>query len=292
MISKKAKAIYRTVELIKFKEKMNFDNPRRTKLNYIPLILNKNNTVEKVQICNRNVYKIVPKEVAGNKHIVFFHGGGYASESSVNHFLMINKFVDLCKQRVSFVEYPLTPEHTIHDTLEMVMETYKVLNEECPNDRFLLMGDSAGGGLALVVAMLIRDQIKAGASLKKPEKLILFSPWLDVTMTNPDILIYDEKDLFLNLNALEEVGKRYASDLPLDDFRVSPIYGDLTNLGEILLLYGSDEVFQPDCLKMSLMQDVVGTQIKGLAFESMQHDWVLFPIPEQEDALQVAVEFV
>lgn len=287
MISNKAKAVFKAIELIRFKETMSFEHPRRTKLNYIPLVLYFKNDIVQLEIQGRNVYKIVPKEAPTNLHIVFFHGGGYTHESSINHFIMINKLINLANCRVTFVEYPLVPESNVHHTLSMVNETYALLVKQYPEHRFVLMGDSAGGGLALVLSMMIRDQ-----KMKQPEKVVLVSPWLDISMTNPEIPFYDDKDLILNLEALEDVGSRYASNLPKNDFRVSPIYGDLNQLGEIFVLYGTHEVLKPDCDKLCQMQNLVGTNIRCSVYEEMQHDWVVMPLPEQEEALDEIAAFL
>ena len=305
MISKKAQTVFKAVEVIKFKEKMNFDSPRRTKINYIPMLLNLQNTIEKIEIMGRNVYKIVPKESENQAnqndqpwHVVFFHGGGYASESSVNQFLMINKFIKLTGIRVTFVEYPLSPEHHVHHTTLMVYQTYQHLVQEFPEHRFILMGDSAGGGLALVLALMIKESVHAQKTgsllpkLKQPEKLILYSPWLDVSMTHEAIPEYDTKDLFLNLEALKDVGKRYAHDLSLDDPRVSPIYGDLNDLGHIALFYGTHEVLAPDCEKFSKLEGLSGTRIESYVYEEMQHDFMIMPLPEQDQVLQETYEFI
>lgn len=287
MISKKAKAVFKAIELIKFKENMSFDHPRRTKLNYVPLVLYFKNDLIQLEIQGRNVYQIIPKEDPTNLHVVFFHGGGYAHESMINHFLTINKLINLANCRVSFVEYPLVPESNVHQTLSMVKETYSFLVAQNPNHRFVLMGDSAGGGLALVLRMLVRD-----SKLKQPEKTVLMSPWLDISMTHPEIPLYDEKDLILNLKALDEVGSQYAAELPKNDYRVSPIYGDLNDLGEILVLYGTSEVLKPDCDKLCQMQNLGGTKIRCSVYEGMQHDWVMMPLPEQEEALDEVVAFL
>ena len=59
MISKKAQNIFKAVEMIKFKEKMNFDSPRRTKLNYIPMLLSLQNTIDRIEIMGRDRKSVV-----------------------------------------------------------------------------------------------------------------------------------------------------------------------------------------------------------------------------------------
>lgn len=292
IISKKANAIYRTASWIRFKEKMNFEHPRRAKYPYIYLILGKNNAIQESEVQGRKIYTISPQNRQGNEHILYFHGGGYAAESSINHFILINKLIKRCQHAVTFVEYPVTPESHCEQTLEMVLSTYDLLMSRHPEDRWILMGDSAGGGLALVLAMLIRDAILLGSPWIQPEGVVLLSPWLDVSMSNEEIQSYDEKDVFLNLEVLKEAGRRYAGSLSLDDFRVSPIYGDLTNLGKVFVLYGSDEVLRPDCHKLCNEINAVGSEFVGIEYLQMQHDWIVFPIPEQERALDQICDFI
>jgi len=287
MISKKAKAVYKALEMINFKSQMNFDNPRRAKIRRIPLLLNFENEIEHFKIMDRDVYNLYPDDFRTKKHVMFFHGGGYANEASINHYVMISKFINMAHCVITFVEYPLVPESDVLQALDMALIAYKEQLSRFPEHQFTFMGDSAGGGLALALAMQVRD-----LEMRAPEKLILFSPWLDVTMTHPDIPQADARDLILNLESLHEVGLKYANGLPLEDYRVSPIYGDLSNLGEILVFYGSDEVFRPDCDKFANMDPIEGTSITAIEYEMMQHDWVVMPIPEQQQALREAVDFL
>ena len=287
MISKKAKAINKVLEVIKFKETMNFENPRRTLVKRVPLLLNFQNEIEHHEIHGRDVYNIIPDEHKTEHHVIFFHGGGYANEASINHYLMINKFINAAKCTVTFVEYPLAPEATAYEAIKMAYDTYLTQLAAYANHRFTIMGDSAGGGLALSLAMKIRDE-----KIKQPEKIILFSPWLDIALTNPQIKEVYSKDLILNIDALLDIGSIYAHDLPFDDYRVSPKFGDLNHLGKILVLVGSDEIFYPDCLAFMQQTGLVGTHITGTVYEDMQHDFMILPIPEQEIALEEAVTFL
>lgn len=287
MISKKAKAINKVLEVIKFKESMNFDNPRRTLVKRVPLLLNFQNEIEHHEIHGRDVYNIIPDEHKTAHHVIFFHGGGYANEASINHYLMINKFINAAKCTVTFVEYPLAPEATAYEAIKMAYDTYLEQLAQYATHRFAIMGDSAGGGLALALAMMIRDE-----KIKQPEKIILFSPWLDIALTHPQIPNRYHKDLILNIDALLRIGQIYAHDLPMDDYRISPKFGNLNNLGKILVLVGSDEIFYPDCIEFIHQNDIVGTTITGTVYEDMQHDFMVLPIPEQDLAIEEAISFL
>ncbi len=286
-ISGKALAISSVLKLTKFKDNVDFFEPKRSKKIKLPQSLYKFNLIETVEIMGRNVHSIMPFEFTSKQHVVFFHGGGYVHEPSRNNLAMIEKFIELAKCMVSYIEYPLSPESNSSGTIEMAFEAYKVQIEKFPDHTFILMGDSAGGGLALALAIHIKYM-----KIKQPEKLVLFSPWLDISLTNPEINDYETRDFLLNTEKLKAAGERYASDIPLDDYRVSPIYGNLNDLGKILVFYGSEEILKPDCEKLISKPGLKNTFIKGIEYEEMQHDWVVLPILEQDLALDDVLDFL
>ena len=93
------------------------------------------------------------------------------------------------------------------------------------------MGDSAGGGLALGLAEALRDE---GDTL--PEELILISPWVDLTMSNPDMKDYVKHDPMLGIDGLRRMGEVWANGLELTDPKVSPIFGDLSGLPPVTII--------------------------------------------------------
>ena len=60
--------------------------------------------------------------------------------------------------KVTFIDYPLAPEHTYEKTHEIVMKHTERLQLKNYGDEFYLFGDSAGGGLALAVLQILRDE--------------------------------------------------------------------------------------------------------------------------------------
>jgi acetyl esterase/lipase len=87
----------------------------------------------------------------------------------------------------------------------MVVKLYKQMMQTNEAENMILMGDSAGGGFALALAQRLRDE-----HLPQPGKIILLSPWLDITLTNECIKSIDRIDPFLGIEGLLEAGKQYA----------------------------------------------------------------------------------
>ncbi|MDA3822003.1 MAG: alpha/beta hydrolase, partial [Bacteroidales bacterium] len=175
------------------------------------------------------------------KHIIVFHGGAYVAEALKGHRRLIETLAQNYDFKVTFIDYPLAPEYNASYSHKIVLEAYNIVTESNKDDVFYLLGDSAGGGLALAFLQTLKNN-KAPVI---PEKTVLLSPWLDATMANPDIADYIEKDVLLRLDALIECATLYAGELELDNPLLSPINGDLEDLSNLKVFVSSHELFYP-----------------------------------------------
>jgi pimeloyl-ACP methyl ester carboxylesterase len=148
-----------------------------------------------------------------------------------------------------------------------------------------LIGDSAGGGLALAFAEYLRDN---GTQL--PQKLFLLSPWVDVTMSDPAIAEYEQKDLMLNSYGLIELGKLWAGELDTKDPSVSPLYGEMKSLPPTMIFTGTDEVMVPDNTTLYHKMREAGVDCSLIFGEGLWHVFVQDEIPEAVSARQMIVD--
>lgn len=278
MLSIKAKIALETIKSLNTKKNLNFMAPPRFRRQKLPNFLLKWYPVREGDI---DGFRYFTFEGTSSRHILFLHGGGYAMEATIGHYMLIKRMMEMYSVSVTIIEYPLTPEYQAHTTLDVVSRLYKYLSAENPTHTFSLFGDSAGGGLALTLAMWIREN-----RLPQPERIILVSPWLDIALENEAIMDYKERDVLLDLEGVQAVGNHYRGSLSKTDYRVSPLYGDLSHLGKIALFYTSEEILKPDCVFLS-ERVAEGTQIKSFEFEELWHDFILWPIPERESFLEL-----
>ena len=230
----------------------------------------------------------VKTEESLNRHVIFLHGGGYVLRAVRSHKNIVERMVKKYNLKVTFVDYPLAPEYTADKTHEVLMKAYKSVTEKNKGDKFYFFGDSAGGGLALAFLQEARDKHVTPF----PKKTVLMSPWPDISMTNEEIKDFEEKDPLLPVQSLIKVGKQYAGNLDLKSPLVSPIDGNIDNLGDIMLLFGTNEVFYPDCMKLSDMFDIaIGTRMELYIGENLCHDWILAPLKETDEALDAIGKF-
>ncbi|KAI1302091.1 hypothetical protein EDD11_005740 [Mortierella claussenii] len=138
--------------------------------------------------------------------ILYLHGGGYYTGSKEEHRVLIGPLVKRLGRniRILTVNYRLAPQHPFPAALidalscymwlleQPVSETFSLANDSNslgqglsdtyfqPN-QIVFMGDSAGGGLALSLSLLLRDY----GRLPQPLTIATWSPWMDLTQSLP-----------------------------------------------------------------------------------------------------------
>src|SRR5699024_7178341 len=175
----------------------------------------------------------------------YIHGGAYVYRISRLHWNFLSRLVNELHCTIIVPLYPLAPEHTYQHTLSFIYEFYRQQVKTVERGaNMVLMGDSAGGGLALALAQLLKEK-----QHKQPEQIILISPWLDVSLSNPEVTPIEKQDPFLVRDGLIEAGKMYAGHTDTQHPKVSPLYGDLNGLGKITLFMGTHDILVADARK-------------------------------------------
>jgi len=290
MTSFKAKMFSFSLKIFRAKKRSNkiFSYPTRTEKGFVPKKIQSLFNVDIQNVNSKVVATIESKQKVTDTHVIFIHGGAYAVEITPLHWSTVKSIVNKIFCRMTVVDYPLTPENNYKETFEMMSNTFDMLTKKYPNDKFIFMGDSSGGGLALAFSQkLIKDN-----SPVLPIKNVLVSPWLDITMTNPEINKTDSVDHFLCLDALKSAGERYSDGDDKNQYLLSPINGDLNNLPDTAVFYGTHENFFADCVKLKEKAKNANTRFKFYEYKKMQHVWVVFPIPEAKRAIDEICEFI
>ena len=215
-------------------------------------------------------------------HVFMLHGGGYIMEAMPMHTDKLKAFADR-GLRVTAFAYPLAPEHDMDTIHAAVDEAYELVRKEYPNDTFAVYGDSAGGGLGLNLLMRLRDK---GAA-DRPMKSIWASPAVDMTLENPDILKYKDNDKSLDYNGAKGMSAMVARGEDLTLPKYSPLYGDLSNLGDMLMFYGGGEILRPDCeVFAEKVKTVEGTAVRSVMAEKRFHDYLMMVGYGYEEAIE------
>lgn len=272
-LSKKAKMIQSTMDVIglkkKLEKKMILDDFEKEPVEPSKAML-KNYNVAMDQQEGRKIWTLSPTDTLRNTVILYLHGGGYIANITKNHWQLIETLINETKATIVVPDYPLAPKAKCREVYSFMETLYEGLVINYPKDRIIFIGDSAGAGLAFGFVQQLRNMNK-----NQPEQMILFSPWLDVTMSNPKIKLIDTLDKMLSIKGLKNAGKKYAGSLDLKDHRVSPIYGDLTDMCQLSIFTGTNDLLNADARKCQQMMQENDLNCNFFEYPHMFHDWVI-----------------
>jgi acetyl esterase/lipase len=246
----------------------------------MPVLLQESYQVEEQYFRGMRCYIFSPEQET-DCIILYLHGGGYIDQPLLWHWRFLNKLSTTAKAKIVVPIYPKSPNYTYEQVVEAILPLYQDMALGIGQGRFVIMGDSAGGGLALVLA----QQAKT-LDVPQVKEIILISPWLDMSMTNPEIPAYQKYDPRLGKTGLIQIARLYAGGADLKNPLLSPIYGDCHGLGRITLFIGTHEILYPDAQRFYRLLEEQQIPVQYFEYEKMNHDFLLSPIPEAEQAIE------
>jgi monoterpene epsilon-lactone hydrolase len=289
MESRSSKAVKLVLRLMKYKEpytKYDLDIKRVRKDNIsVPgRGMCKGCKIKEEAVGFFRIWHLTPKKLKNKKLIIYFHGGGFIEGMVKEQWNTIAKIAVLTGSKVLIPEYPLAPESNYRDVLAMVLETYIKALETTNAADVSFVGDSAGGGMLLSFAMLLRDEKRS-----LPSKLIVLSPWVDVTMTNPEMEALDKVDPMISMPGLKRAGEMYAGGSKTTDYLISPLYGNMTGLPPTYIFAGTHDILYPDAKIYADKSKAAGVDTYYYEYPKMVHGWMFLPIIEAKKAIKEIV---
>lgn len=239
----------------------------------------------------------LPGDGSSPKGMAMFwvHGGGYFIGSCyTKQLLTVAGVAKAGGITIVCPEYRLAPEHPFPAALDDVLAAYTALVQWWPANKVALIGDSAGGGLALALLLRLRQE-----SVALPAAVGLLSPWTDLTASGDTSYtlvavdpIQDGSDNSLQLAYV--AGNTTQLTHPL----VSPLFGNYTraavgDLPPILIQVGLRDLLLSDSVNLYRKLRRAGQSVSISPWEGM---WHVFPgylrIPEAQEAGQEMAAFL
>lgn len=192
-----------------------------------------------------------------SKAILQLHGGAYSrslKENGVTYRRAAVQYAKLSGAGVLTVDYRVAPEHPYPAALEDAVLAYRWLLEQgYKPERIIIVGDSAGGGLALATALYIRD-----TGMPMPAALVTMSAWTNLNYKR---------------RTPAYVGKNRA-----DEPYISPIYGEYNGFPPMLMQVGGDELLLNDTVRVAQKAQEAGVAVQQTTYPGMFHVFqMLFP---------------
>lgn len=206
--------------------------------------------------------------------IIYIHGGAFISGPSQHHWDTIKTIFNKKSSTIWMVDYPKAPENDITEISRNIDEVYSLALKSFKPENIILIGDSAGGTLILSLTQRI-------AEIQKPKKIILISPVLDASFNNPSINIIQDKDIILSPIGVKHAKQLCVGNNPINDPRISPLFGSVNNLPEIILFLATDDITYPDqCL---FVEKLKINNVKHHVYigEGLPHIWPLLPVMKE-----------
>ena len=169
--------------------------------------------------------------------VLFFHGGGFVVGSVDTHAPACAEIARVLNVPVLSVEYRLAPEHRWPAAPDDAEAAARWLASNPPElDRavtsLVVMGDSAGGNLAIVTAMALRDSPAAVPVIVQAP----LYPAADMSRAYPSFDAFAEGYL-LTRDTMTWFADAYAADLP--HARTSPLAHDLAGMPPAVIVTAS-----------------------------------------------------
>ncbi len=222
------------------------------------------------------------------KIILYCHGGGYSTGSSKYSRTITSKLAVSTSRDVLSFDYRLAPEFPYPAPLEDALKIWDALMlMGYGADDIILAGDSAGGNLALILALKLKEE---GRFL--PKGLVLLSPWTDLTHSGQSILKRAERDPVLNPEYLHKIRDGYAKGQDFEDPLVSPLFGEFANFPPTYIQVGENEILYSDSTRLYKKMTEAGVLAKIDKFEGMCHVFQMIPFQKAYDAVDKIAEFI
>ncbi len=216
--------------------------------------------------------------------IIQLHGGGYYGPIHNIYRDMAALYVEVSDgMPVLSVDYRVAPDNPYPAALNDALTAYKwVLNEGYEPSRIIIVGDSAGGGLALAVGHYLKDH-----NMPFPAGFVVMSPWTDLALTGDSYQGNFEIDPIFGgtKESLVFQNEYYRLDYPENPY-ISPLYGSFEDFPPMLIQVGDMEMLLSDSLRVAEKAKQAGCLVKLHVFEGMFHDFQmgLLYYPESKSA--------
>lgn len=274
------KILERVLKIIRFKQNNSYENLVKMKnVSKVPAFFFPKAKIECDMSNSYSQWNIISNDQDAYKHILYFHGGAYVTGFSLGHWSFLGELYRKSACNIHTPDYPLAPQTKAEDLLKYIQLLYFDMIEKYGRENMIIMGDSAGAGIALALCQSLEKSQQAS-------DLFLLSPWLDLSMNNPEIDTIDKNDLILNIQGLKDSALAYAGDLDLRNPKVSPLFGNHSSLPPVKIFTGNQDILMPDCRILRDQLISLDKECEYIETENLLHCGMLYPTAEGKSCIK------
>lgn len=252
----------------------------------VPELMPFKTSVESIDMAGIQTF-LLNRRDRNDRAVIFLHGGNFLHRPTVYEWKFADTIARRTRAEVFMPMYPLAPVHTHADAHAAIEAVYRLVAEEYGARNVTLMGDGAGGGLAVSFAQRL-DSL----GLEQPSHLILVSPWVDITLGNPRVDEFEANDPLLAAYGMRKVGVLWTRGTEDCDPLVSPINGNVRSLRNVMVFAGTRELLFPDARLLYDRIAAAGIHAEFHEGRGLNHNFPLYPTPEATRAIEAVVSAV
>lgn len=234
--------------------------------------------------------EIIPYGIKEEENIILYcPGGAFVYGPTDINWKFCAKIAKETQLRTFLIDYPKAPETQIEEINANIDAVYNHLAEQKSIKNIVLIGDSVGGTLLM---LLIQRVLKSHGIIKSKD-IILISPVVDCSMTNPNIADRDKNDIMLSLKGVLSAKQMCAENIDLKSEIISPIYGNFKNFIDTYIFIAENDIMQPD--QELLIEKLIAenTFVKVFRGNKNFHIWPLLPyMKEAKESLNEIISII
>lgn len=215
--------------------------------------------------------------------LLYLHGGAYVGDLLPSHWRFAARLACQANAVVHVPRYPLAPENGWRTSRAALLALASGVGIGATP---ILVGDSAGGGLALALA-----QARA-AEMSTSAPVVLVSPWVDLTLGQDPELMSATRDPWLDGPSLRQSGRLWAAGDDPASPEISPLHGSFDDLPPVLVLSGTRDILHPQAIALSGAIESAGGIVEAVTAPGLMHVYPLLPIPEARPAAERIATFI
>jgi len=230
--------------------------------------------------------------------VINFHGGGFVYGNLTAADWLCGNLAARTGATVASVEYRLAPEHPAPIPFTDCWASTRWLLAHTDRlgvdpDRVSLMGESAGGNLAALVALASRDRSREDPAWPALKAQLLLYPITDLTLASPSIDELPDAPM-LPRSSLDWFGRRYVpqglpTSLAPDDPWVSPLHApDKSDLPPTLVIAAGQDPLRDDALRYADALAAAGVRVRRVVYPDAIHGFASIPLFEPAARLALA----
>jgi acetyl esterase/lipase len=221
---------------------------------------------ERLTIAGVPVFRLRPPGDVAAGTLIYLHGGAYALGSAEGYRGLAARLAAAAGMTAVVPDYSRSPEARYPVALEEMVAVYSALLAGGLDPKMtVIAGDSAGGGLALALAMALRDR-----GIEGPAAFGLVCPWADLAL-DVSGQRQETRDPLITPAMAAVWAPRYVGEHDPTLPGISPVYGDMAGLPPIVMQSAGDDPLSVDADKIAS----AATDIEHRRFGGMWHDFHL-----------------